>query len=121
MAKTVVDHLEAIEIQEENREALARAPPLVLLEPAAEDFEEVGAVAQPRQRVAEADGAQTLPVDDVIGDVRDRPRNPKAEPAAADGHPAAQNPAVGAGLVANQLVVLDGLRFARAVRLDGVF
>ena len=62
VAETVVDHLEAIEIEIEDRESAARTVRLLeLLEAAAQPFDEVGAAAEARQRIAEARRCGTRP------------------------------------------------------------
>src|SRR5438128_3521450 len=118
MPEAVVDHFEPIEIQKEDSEPLAGVPMLVILEPTAENFEEVRAVSQARQRIAKTAGAESLLIENTIGHVGHRARNPRSGPAVAGDDPAAQDPPIGAVLVKDPVLVLEVRRFACDVRLD---
>src|SRR5581483_1454874 len=89
MPEAVVDHLEAIEIHVEDREAVAHRAALVLVEALAERLEEIAAAAQAGERIAEADRAEPLLRGDAVGDVAERAGDPRPPPpAAARGRPA---------------------------------
>ena len=60
VAETVVDDLEAVEIEIERREPAADAALLELFEAAAEPLDEHRAVAEPGQRIEESGAAQPL-------------------------------------------------------------
>ena len=76
MAKAVVHHLEAVEVEIENRESSAAAMrPLEFLEPASEPVHEIRAIAQARQRIAEARAAKLLLCERVIGRIGQRSCN----------------------------------------------
>ena len=72
VAEAVVDDLEAIEIEIEDRERVADAPQPELLEAAAEALDEHRAVVQAGQRIEEADAAQPLLRDRLLGRVGQR-------------------------------------------------
>ena len=75
VAEAVVDDLEAVEIEVEHGERRARAAQLELFEPAAEPLDEHRAVVQPGQRIEEADAAQPLLRDRLLGRVGQRSGN----------------------------------------------
>ena len=114
VAETVVDDLEAVEIEVEDGEAVVNAAAPALVEPPAEPLDEHGAIGQAGQRVDEADAAQPLLRDRLLGRVGERPGDPIGLAAlAAHGDAAAEEAAVDAVLVADPVLVLEDLRRAR--------
>ena len=114
VAEAVVDDLEAIEIEIEHREPAAAAPLLELVEPAPEPLDEHRAVAQPGQRIEEADAAQPLLRDRLLGRVGQRSGDADRRAGrAAHRDAAAQEPAVGAVLVADPVLVLEVIGLCR--------
>ena len=62
MTETVVDDLEAVEVEIERRESAAAGPFFELVEAAPEPLHENRAVAQPGQRIEESGAARAAPV-----------------------------------------------------------
>ena len=122
VAEAVVDDLEAIEIEIEDRERVADAAQPELFEPAAEALDEHRAVVEAGQRIEEADAAQPLLGDRLLGRVGQRAGDAHAlAAAAADRDAAAQEAAIGAVLVADAVLVLEHVGSARrgALRASG--
>ena len=120
MAEAVVDDLEAVEVEIERRESAADAPLLELVEPAPEPLHEDRAVAQARS----ADRGirrccEPLLCDRSLRRVGQRSRDADRAPAgAAHRDTAAQEPPVGAVLVADPVLVLKVIRLAGEMRLE---
>ena len=76
VAETVVDDLEAVQIEIEHGEAAAETAAPALVEPPPEPLDEHGAVGEPGQRIEEADAAEPLLRDRLLGRVGERPGNP---------------------------------------------
>ena len=70
--ETVVDDLESVEIEIQHRERIAAAPQLELVEPAPEPLHEDPAVDQSGQRVEEADAAEPLLGNRLLGRIGER-------------------------------------------------
>ena len=114
VAETVVDDLEAVEIEIQRGESAAGAPRLELVEAAPEPLHEDRAVAQPGQRVEEAGAAEPLLRDRLVGRVGQRSGDAgRAAAGASHRDTAAQEPPVGAVLVADPVLVLKVIRLCR--------
>src|SRR5207247_6614229 len=111
MTETVVDDLEAVEVEIERRESAAAGPCFELFETEPEPLHEDRTVAQACQRIEESRGAELLLCDRSLRRVGQRSGD--AGRAATCGPPrntAAQEPPAGAGLVAEQQRVVPGSR-----------
>ena len=119
VAEAVVDDLEAIEIEVEDRERVADAAQPELFEPAAEAFDEHRAVVEAGERIEEADAAQPLLGDRLLGRIGQRAGDADAlAAAAADRDAAAQEAAIAAVLVADAVLVLEHLRLPGEMRFE---
>jgi hypothetical protein len=108
MPETVVDVLEMIQIQEQQREAEPRMPLAVLDQPA-EPVHEQHAIRKPGQRIGHL----------AAGDVGQRPGHP-GRPAAfvPDDHAAGEHPAILSLLVPHAMLALEAARSPGAMLLD---
>ena len=122
VAQTVVDDLEAIEVEVQHREPAAGGPCLDRVEAPPEAFHEDRAIAEPGQRVESSGAAKGIGPGwprRRIGQVCQRACETRRAPARASRHdPAAQKQPVGAVLVANPVLVLKVGRLAREILRD---
>src|SRR5262249_3409930 len=117
--EAVVDDLESIEIQVEDREAAAGATPAAFVEPAAEALDEDGAIERAGERILEADASQLLLRDRLLGGVGERPGDAIGLLAgAAHRETAAEKTSIRAVFVPDAVLVLKHLRRPREVRVE---
>ena len=72
MAETVVDDLEPVQIEIQDRESVGDAAPLALVETASEPLDEHRAVEETGERILEADAPEALLCDGLLGRVSER-------------------------------------------------
>src|SRR5437773_9429279 len=119
MAETVVDDLEAIEIEIERRELAAAGPCFELVETAPEPLHEDRAVAKPGQRIEECGAGSRLLCDRSRRRIGQRSGDAgRAMAGASHRDTAAQEPPVGAVLVTDPMLVLEVIRLAGEMRLE---
>jgi len=107
VTQTVVDHLEPIDVQEQDREQVLWMA-LAAVENLAEELHEERPVGQRGQRVVQCCVAQLLLGGDPLGHVCLRTRDPGRTPVGpTHGNAAAQHPTIGAVLVADAVLMLE--------------
>ena len=128
MAETVVDDLEAVEVEIERRESAAAGPFLELFEAAPEPLDEDRAVAKPGQRIEESGAMKRLLCDRFLGRSGQRSCDAGRAPSCASHRDAAaQKSPVRAVLVADPMLVLKviggsgDMRFERLAERSDVF
>src|SRR5436190_1980628 len=118
MAQTVVDGLEAVDVEEENGEGVALAP---AGDPhgAVQAVLEERPIGEVREDVEEGVPEELLLSRLPLGDVRQRPRNPVGSVVPApDGQSTGQHPPIGTVSVAQAVLELEVMGPAFEMRLE---
>src|SRR3989442_7818006 len=121
MAEAVVDDLEPIEVEIEDREPSTGtgAALLHVCEPAADPLDEHRAGVQSREPIDELHAAQALLRDGRVRRIGQRPgKTGRTVTARSRGDAAAQEPAIAAVLVTHAAFVMEVLGLAGKMRLD---